>query len=495
MAASRRGEHATERGVRLDRGAPLWWVALAGSLVSAVAVLVASRRGLGVIHDSTLYLSSGTSLADGNGLRSYLGDLTLFPPGLPAVIAVGSWLGVSPDAWLRGFNALCAAATVWLTAWLLRRHLHSVVVASVATAFVALSWAMLVADEWVMSEPPFLVVTLAFLLVLETAVRAPSRAAIVGLCAIVWAAFLLRYSGLAFIPVGMMAFVLVGRRWRAMAAFAIGSLVVPVLWMLRNRAVDGNLMGPRGVSEFGVVDTVRHSLATVGQWLLPFTFQSTGHEVLGVIALTTVVGLFVWLLRRGEGRALLALASFVVIYAGWMATAQLTTDIVALDSRLLIPVLLPLVVIVAVEVETVISVAPASWARPIRYVGIATAVVLLVVQGGLMARAVRYSTQNGIGFALAEWTETPVNVAVRSLPADASLYSNDPYQLWAMRRHGPIGLPESWRCGPGILVWYDPPSEENLTALDPATDFGRLEVVEETDTGTIYQGDGPCPSP
>jgi hypothetical protein len=89
------------------------------AVLVAASVMAASRLGPGLNADSTYYLSSGINLARGEGLRSFDGaPLILFGPGLPLVVAIGSWFGANPETVVRVFNPLAFAAAVWL-AWIL----------------------------------------------------------------------------------------------------------------------------------------------------------------------------------------------------------------------------------------------------------------------------------------------------------------------------------------------------------------------------------------
>ena len=101
---------------------------------AAVVTLVATVRGPALSVDSASYLSAGLNLAAGRGLITFNATtLTMFPPGLPAVIAFGDWIGLSPAMTVRILNATAFAATVWLGFALLRRHVRSRTVIAVAS--------------------------------------------------------------------------------------------------------------------------------------------------------------------------------------------------------------------------------------------------------------------------------------------------------------------------------------------------------------------------
>jgi 4-amino-4-deoxy-L-arabinose transferase-like glycosyltransferase len=223
------------------------------------------------------YLSAGLNLAEGHGLRTFRGmALTVFPPGLPTVVAVGQWLGVSVEWTVRTFNAGAAAASVVLGAWLLRNHVRTPVLVSVATVLLAISPPLLAVGRMAWTEPAFIVASLALVLVLERLATTHRRVAwLVVAGTLVALAFLFRYAGIVLIPTGALA-ILLGRwrhGWRdavtSASAFSALSAVVPVAWALRNRGVDGTAMGFRPPSTDGPATVGERFASTLGEWALP----------------------------------------------------------------------------------------------------------------------------------------------------------------------------------------------------------------------------------
>ena len=281
---------------------------------AAVAValdLLATARGPGLSPDSVEYLSAGVGLAEGRGLQMLNGNAwTLFPPGLPVVVASGDVVGLSAETSVRLFTAACFAVMPVLTYLLLRKLVQSPALRVGGTVLVAVSPAMLNVSSMAWSEAPFIVVTLLFALVAggiweRGTLTLRDAAVLVVLC---WLAFALRYAGVALIVAGVVAFVLClepKRRPRTLAhvgGFAVAAAAFPVAWMLRNHAADGNFLGPRAASPDSVVDVVRSLVKTTGGWLLPTEALPLGLR--GLVAVGAVgcaaVLLFVWHRRAAE---------------------------------------------------------------------------------------------------------------------------------------------------------------------------------------------------
>ena len=99
-----------------------YWL-LAVAVLSAVAVggmWVGTQVGPGATPDSATYASVAENLSAGRGLTFYDGsELTLFPPGLAAILAGFEPFGLSPLAASRVLNAMCLIAAIVLGAVLL----------------------------------------------------------------------------------------------------------------------------------------------------------------------------------------------------------------------------------------------------------------------------------------------------------------------------------------------------------------------------------------
>ena len=139
--------------------ANLWAVGLASC--SSVLALVSNRSGVGWSWDSTDYVAVGTNIANGRGLLDVTGlPMTVRPPGLSVLIAIGISVGFSANLFLLLLNATCAFIVVIVTYALSKRALTEQALINATTAFVAFSPALLWQYSMAWSEPPFLAVLL-----------------------------------------------------------------------------------------------------------------------------------------------------------------------------------------------------------------------------------------------------------------------------------------------------------------------------------------------
>lgn len=499
-------------------------VALAAAAFAAVAALVASAQGAGISNDSTVYVSSGLNFAAGDGLRDWSDRIvTVFPPGLPFVVAVGRQLGVGADWAVRVLNASAFAGTVWLGFLLLRGHVRSRALVIGATVLVAVSVPLLDGAKMVWTEPVFIVACLGLLLVLERLSVArrivPLLAAAV---ALVWVAFMFRYAAVVLIPIGALAVVLVRRRqgWAAAlgsaAGFALAAAIVPVAWMVRNHAVDGTFLGPRYPSTDTPVSFAKPFVTTLGSWVLPSPVPAIVQGLVGITLLAALAGAIVWSVvevvrhgeRPGDETATVPLAPlfcFVTLYATFLAATQLTTAVDLVDSRLMSPLYVPLIVLGAVGLDRLAARVPERRAGVVVGGVAAVLVALLAVQTALFARSVRASAVNGEDYTARAWQNSPTVEAARRLPTDTAVYSNSPGGVWAATRREPVRrtpqarsyrsdesyeVPESFvrntTCRESYLVWFDLKNDFHHSPAELAR-YVELDPVRVASDGAVYR--------
>lgn len=494
--------------------------------VAAVGTLLATRHGPGMNPDSSYYLSSGLSLARGDGLRALGGSpMTIFPPGLPALIALGELAGSSPEMTVRVLGATCFSCTVLLGHLLLRRHVATSWIVTVGTLLLGVSVVLLSVAEMAWTEPAFILTTVGLILVLERITLSRRLAApMMGAAVLVWAAFLLRYSGLALVAAGSITILLsrdpLRRPLRALGAaagFAALAATIPLLWMARNHRTDGTLMGPRFPSTDAPIETLARFVATLGRWVFPRPTPLALQAAAGAVVATC---LLVWLAlatqaatRSARDRrqlpardtTLVALTTFALTYSGYLVAAQLTTAFDEIGTRLMSPLLVPFLVVTLVGLERLLAGRAARWPA-LAAAAPPVLAVLLVGHSVVFAGHVHTSASDGIGYASTSWQRSPLAAAAAELPADATVYTNAPAGLWAVTRREPLerapertvrrsdvqvelspAFLDDVACTNTYLVWFDDIPGDFLFTPDELTRHVQVEESARTDDGTLYR--------
>ncbi len=428
--------------------------ALAG-LASALE-LVATTHGPGLAWDSVSYLSIGVNIARGQGVSGLSGNaVTLFPPGLPLVAAVGGAIGVGPQLAVRVFNAVCAALIVVIGHKLLDSAMLRNNVLWGATALLSFSPILLSLNKMALTEPAFTVMVGLLLLEMQRIwhTRQLNPADALSITVICSVAFLLRYVGLVLIAATVLGLMVALPRTRTIAVRVGGvvgaALVVPSAWMARNFVTDGTLLGNRPRSTDSFSDVIASSVSTLAQWTLPVSGAPRTVSALFLLVLTLAAGFLhthnlldhggSGLARRTAnlGPAIL----FCVVYVTFIVFAQLTITFNRLDSRLLSPIYLPAFLLATVAVSGALD-----WADSVKRKRLASGFLVAMLSFfGLVqivgtGQQIRQGLSIGIGYNSDRWRQSETARAARHLVESESwlVFSNQYPGLWAATGHQPI---------------------------------------------------------
>ena len=279
-----------------DRSAPTQRLSLhlirgAASCAVVILTFVVTRRGVVVSPDSVIYLSTAANVVDGSGLTTFLGSsLVDFPPGVPLVYAIGEITRTDSLVFVRLLNAVLAGITVWWASLVVERHTSGRLITVSAAVVLGAGTGLIAVTRAAWSEPLFILISLAVIVQLATAVSAEtcSRRTVTVLVGLAWAAFFVRYVGLVVVPVSVLVLALRcpadGARatMRRCALFGTAAVAAPAVWLARNRIVDGTLVGARPPSGDTFPATAHRFVTVVGGWLVP-------DEALGLPSLAAPV--------------------------------------------------------------------------------------------------------------------------------------------------------------------------------------------------------------
>jgi hypothetical protein len=395
--------------------------------------------------DSTAYLASGANLAHGRGLTGIGGTpFTLFGPALPSFVSVGVLVGLSAQAAALIVNVVSAVLTVIVGRILLKRHVTDSRLVMAGSVFIAIGWPLVQVTSLAIPEPITVVVLLLLVLVLEdfNKTRQPlvSLAAIVGLLNL---AFFLRYANLAFIPVAVII-VFFGRkstddlirRVLSAAVVLVLALVGPCLWMLRNHGVDGSLLGPRYKPIFGVATVGHQYVLAIAKLFLPGPNLFEDLVFIVVVVATGIALRLVYVAVPGGASAFIRrLAPWTVLllvsifYAVYLYAAELSTKIDPVDSRLLVPIYIPCVILLIGLIEAVLS--HGTLSEKSKLLTRRALLLFVCVQVVISCALIGDFALKGRDFASTAWRTSPLITAAKSLNKATTFYTNNPQGLWA----------------------------------------------------------------
>ncbi|MCX6536863.1 MAG: hypothetical protein NT119_09995 [Actinobacteria bacterium] len=458
--------------------ANLWAFAL--SITAAILSIISNRSGVGWSWDSTDYVAVGTNFANGRGLLDVTGlPMTVRPPGLSVLIAAGISVGLSANLFLLLLNATCAFIVVIFTFALLQRALNNRVILIVATAFVAFSPALLWQYSMAWSEPPFLAVLLIAMFISRQKMSY-TKAALMPL--LMAALFFIRYVGPVFAVALTISSLFINRKQLGLirsavinsAGFAI-SFIPCWLWLIRNKRIDGTLTGARAPGGGSLIDPLKTLTGTLGTWVLakpfeggiymswldyPATAKFAGSlVVIIIVTLTLIIGVKkLKVARQNENNSdvLLVCVAVVISYICFSAYRFVHWELGPLDNRMMIPIYVPMIVLIAIAVERTIT-----NQKHIRLIISAGFIALFGLHLVSVTKDALEFGNDGRHWSGKGFQELPIHEFVKTLPAKSLILSNQPQQLFSISKRPPVfnqyqlDAAQKRRCGHRYFVWYN----------------------------------------
>jgi hypothetical protein len=490
-------------------------VAVSLALISGLLVVVANWSGVGWSWDTSDYVAVGKNFASGNGLLDATGlPMTVRPPGLSILIGIGDLLRLSVNLTVQILNVICAIVTVLGTFHLLQIAKVKKNVALIATEFVAFSPALLWQYSMIWSEPPFIALVVIAMIV---ALKPVSASKFTLLIVLFTALFFVRYVGPVFA-----ASIALSAAWfdrqklglikSALMNFAIllVSLTPVWYWLQRNESIDGTLTGARTPAGGSLLNPLKTFAATLGSWMtaspveggiyLSWNDYPKNTKIIGVLVLITlVILLFSYFFSssrvenlESNSNVLLLSGATALIYIAFSAYRFVHFELGPLDNRMMIPIFVPLVLVVALLADRINVSSPS-----LRKATIAIFAMFLGFQAlSSVADALRFG-RDGRYWAAKEFQTQPIHKFVKNLPTDSSLMSNQPQQLFAVWQKSSVfnqyqlELAQTAECTHRYFVWYNSTYDDGTPNVE-----GRPEGATEiySDASGVVLDLGTCNS-
>lgn len=473
------------------------------TVIAGLLVIVANWSGVSWSWDSTDYVAAGRSIAKFKGSLDVSGlPMTVRPPGYPLLISIGELLSLPTNVTLIIINVasaiVCAAFTYLLVA-----RCASHVAAAVAASFVAVTPTMIWQTSMAWSEPPFIAVLVATIVV---ALWHTHRSRFIILTALYIALFFLRFVGPIFIAPIVVVAVFIDAQTRgwlrsiALNGTTVIVTTIPMVWWLaRNHRIDGTLTGARTPGGGSFWETVTHAFGTYGSFVSAQPFDSViyqrvtdyppaaqlGAVLICVLVITASIRIVTIAIRTRfhfTSRDLLMMVNvgLVIAYTIFSAYRFVHFELGRLDTRMMVPLLPSLVIITALLLDDVVR----HRVKVARIV-VAGAIGLVVIHGAITVRdAVQFGRdQRHLSGAVSRSLD--LHQFVRSLDDDSALYSNAPQMLFPVADTWPIYTPwqvnDPWPtpCTHRYAIYYnDFQVQDNRPTAAP--------VIYQDPIGTVY---------
>jgi hypothetical protein len=478
------------------------------ALLSGFLTIIANRSGVGWSWDTSDYVAVGKNFANGNGLLDATGiPMTVRPPGLSIFIGLGDLLGLSVNLTVQILNSVCAAVLVLGAHQLLQIAEVKKSIAVIATAFIAFSPALLWQYSMIWSEPPFIALLIVSMLI---SLQHMKNLKFVSLVFVFIALFFVRYVGPVFAVTIAVCSVFFDRRQLGLIKSALTNFLilaislVPVwFWLQRNERIDGTLTGARAPGGGSLIDPLKTFNATIGSWLTASPVEGgiymswidypTATRTLGslfLICLTVLLTIFFYLQIRNRKLAklsnvLLLSITMTAVYVAFSAYRFVHFELGPLDNRMMIPVFVPLVLIVAITIDRIHI--NTKWLRQ----SIAALFAIFVAFQALSSTTDALSFgQSGRHWAAKTIKDQPIHQFVMSLPSDSSVMSNQPQQLYSVWQKSSVynqyqlDLAQARKCERRYFVWYNSTYDDGTPNVEGQPE--NAASVFSDQSGTVF---------
>jgi len=426
---------------------------------------ISTPFGLGLTDDAISYIAASRAMLAGKGFtRIWLASgekpITHWPPLFSALIAIPSFiLSIDPYRGARVVNILIYGLNTALLTWLGWRMTRSYL-AGIFLGLLSLSNGILLSmNAYALSEPLYITLTLLVFLTFARYLENEKKTWLILAGFLTGLAYLTRYVGLSILATLLVAIFVLRPTWKkrfsASFIYLLGALPPILLWMGRNKLLSGKatnrVMAWHPVTEQnilrGINETTQFLIPVEGWWeklaQIPYFFNS--------LILLILAGLFFWVIKkswraffkpnseRPEPISLL-IGIYILGYLGSLLFSLSFFDgSTPLNHRILTPLYFSLLILLP---------AIGMWVwrkenRSARVVVVLSAIFLLSISTLTQVKTVHTLQEGAQGFASWRWRENVVMDAIRELPKDMPLYTNQPPAVYFWTDHPAFILPGS----------------------------------------------------
>jgi 4-amino-4-deoxy-L-arabinose transferase-like glycosyltransferase len=436
------------------------------AVCGVVIVLYSTQAGIGLGSDSFFYISGAENIQAGLGYSRPAGDgsmkpITHFPPLYSITLAFLNLFGFEILVAARWLSAVLFGVNILVLGLVLLRFTDSTPVALIGSFIALTSPVMISVHSWALSEPLFISFELFAFWALIRYLNSGDRRILLLASVSTTLAYMVRYTGSTLVMMGMLVLLLpFGRTWRRRAIdctlFVGTSLLVPLVWLMRNIVVYGSATNRILAWHPITLERISEGLNTISLWLLPSLVPGLVRNIMTILVLIFlvcisawhIVSKHIWRLKDntdGPKRiSLLVVASvFSFVYICFLVLSISFFDAsTPLDNRVLSPLFPTGILLISyLPQEFVFSKSEKRWYK------IALGAAILVF-GGLNAargaRTVNNNQLNGLGFSSQAWRESEITQWVKGMPQGVPLYTNELDAVYLLTGRVAFQLPIKW---------------------------------------------------
>jgi hypothetical protein len=472
--------------------------------------------GLGLGNDAVAYIAGARSLLAGNGYRQIWlisqGPITHYPPLFSILIAGISLLGIEPLVAAHGLVTVLYGINGLLIGLIGRLASRSDVSFVLSMILFTSNSSLLEVHRHAMSEPLYLALSLAALLVFYTFFQTQKERWLVFTGFIISLTFLTRYVGLALWIAAFVALLLLERdlrlKLRHTVVLSVSVFPLALTWLVRNALLAGNLANRRLVWHPVSMEKIQEGVEKFWTWLVPGRIWNWISALDWMPLFLTLVLLGGGLLMIFQARKdfpdnlqpgeqivpakassmLFMVLTYTYAYLALMLVSMSLFDAATIfENRILAPIFVSLLIWISSTCfwlwrKGKIFFRLLSIGLGFFYIG------FFIVNQVRWINSVRFDSE---GFASRLWLESPTLAAINKMPGDAILYTNEPTLVYIRTGRAVFVLPTPYDTAlamerPGYLQELQRVNQE-VTSGEATMVFLALHMQEDAETLAWYQ--------
>ena len=436
------------------------------AVLGTVHILVRTATyGLAFTYDSLRFLSTARNFLAGAGWRDLWGDpMATWPPLFPLLAVAGGWVGIEPAEAGRWVNATAFGLTILVAGSWLRSQLRAQWLAVAATAAIAASLPLSYFASRFLTDFLFVPLSLLALMQLASFLHRGGRRPLLWGAVFTALAAVTRYPGVVLIGAGVLMLLVQRARPRAVRLKdsivfgAVSSLPLAGV-MTCNWAISGTLTGREGQSGQSLSDGLSQTVDVFWEWVIPpNALDGFGALLWTAAGLVVAMGVGVWGAGRGLGLGgkdrsappffglapALPFGGFALAYLGFLVAVAPFTIELGIDSRLLLPVYVPLLLVVVLLLDRFLAIEAAGRWASAKW-GVASLVLLgALAHTGFSAHSNLRITYRALVFGfgmfnVSYWEPSETLNYIRTHLREGRIYSNNPHIAWFWDRNAAPG--------------------------------------------------------
>ncbi|MFQ3580614.1 MAG: hypothetical protein SNJ49_01770 [Chloracidobacterium sp.] len=441
---------------------PEWCFGSLGAAGAGWLWFVLTRHGIGLSPDSVGYLAVSQHLVEGHGLVSYQGDpFVVQPPLYPLCIAGLGYLSnlslpssaLALNVALFGLIILLSGKLTFLATGSLK---FSIFICFSIIFGIPIFWISLFA--W--SELLFILFLLCNFTEFHKLISKNKNVYIFSCLVFANLAFLTRYVGFLLIVSNLLIlfilFIKKGKNFFVLLYFAVLSISIPSIFVLRNYAVSGTFFGPRTLSSIRISENLLLFSDAFFSWVI----APLGNLIVTPILIVgAIILIFVLLINylfhtlRLQELAVSNLILFIIVYLSFILLSSTRIAYDPIDNRLLSPIFIPLsIVLVHFFSKTIYPNLRAKLPERTERLAVTAGVLIWFTYPVVSTVTLAIEVwQDGKGYHSLRWQTSETLAYVRKTHKQLTqlpIYTNDPEGMYFLAQtraaHLPFRVRASW---------------------------------------------------